>query len=189
MICIPLHQGRVGSRVNLMEVDYEKFDSLYPDLREVSVDWLRGAMQALERDNGPFKAFLNLWIGFNSWYACTVDAEREATQITSLSCDPYLNELFSTLATDNEYVLRVQDFVRFWPIFDVKALRRRPELLRRTYPDRQARVGDYIDSGVEGFQPRCWRRAGAENADCQVDWQHTFRTIYRVRWVVSPNMV
>jgi hypothetical protein len=86
---------------------------------------------------------------------------------------------------DSDLVQHASNFASLWPIFDVRALRRRgirtwdASHLGRT--ERAALVKDYLSRGAKSFQPQCWGRHKQAGQQPPLDWPHTLSALYRVR--------
>jgi hypothetical protein len=81
---------------------------------------------AKRQHHDSFDAFMRLWMGFNQWAMRVTEADFDADMIRRLAESPGLNRAFAELlAGDREMQTYVKVFAAFWPIFNVKDLRKK----------------------------------------------------------------
>ena len=146
------------------------------------VGWFEKARR-LQRhhESSPFEAFIYLWISFNGWAACVTQLDIDRQWVSCLANDEEIADDFShAIATVPDLSIAAQRFHAYWPIFEVRHLRRR-ELLWHGLKDRSAIIKHYIANGATECEPRCAIRHLQANEPIPLDWPHTVNALYRVR--------
>lgn len=182
MPCPPLYSPTQVQTIQGFALDITQFQNHFLGVGNVCLDWLRQSDEAYRDDEDPFKAFIPLWVAFNGWYGCISDRDQDRQQIESLCLDPQINIIFQDLLNEQSFRLAVDDFSNYWPIFNVKKLLRRANILNRPFQNRHTRVNYYLNTArITAFQPLCWKTHRDLGQDCPKDWQHTLKAIYQVR--------
>jgi hypothetical protein len=119
--------------------------------------------------------FAQLWFGFNNWAMRVTEAETDRKMINALGGSAALGKAFSRLLNeDPQFAQDVACFAHFWPVFDVKDIRRKG--LRHKFHDldRRTRIQRLLDAGV--------RHAPEEDFDqSEPRWDQTIQVVYKVR--------
>jgi hypothetical protein len=157
-------------------VKFHLFGTLHPDGRALVLQWHKAAQVKKQApDYESFGRFLELWMAFNNWAMRVTEADFDASMIRSLGESPAMNDAFRRLLHDDlSFKKTVMRFSNFWPIFDVKDLRKkglrhvfghlpRPEYITKL---REAKVKHKPSGAFDKFAPT---------------WDQTIQTIYIVR--------
>lgn len=158
------------------EIQFELFDYLLPAGRDLVFGWHQKAHMAAD---GPhhdsFDAFMRLWIGFNNWAMRVTDADFDADMVRKLAESPALNAAFAELFNnDGEIRTYAKVFAGFWPIFNVKDLRKKGLRHQHHELPRPKYVRTMLAANVQ-HAPR-----GGFDRD-HPTWDQTIRAIYQVR--------
>lgn len=144
--------------------------------------WFDKAWRLREAEGGSaFEAFIYAWFAVNGWAACVTGQDDDSKIVRSLAADLRLRREFSKLmAGDRTFLELVNRFSDFWPIFEVKGLRRLG-IPRQYEGNRTEVVASYLHAGANVFEPHCWQEHSVRQEPCPCDWPHTLAAIYRVR--------
>jgi len=158
------------------EIQFDLFASVSPIGKDLVSLWHQRARSAgSARHPDSFDAFTRLWTGFNNWGMRVTEADFDADMIRQLADSPALNAAFAELlAADNQGVSYARVFAKFWPIFNVKDLRKKG--LRHQFHEleRPEYVRKMLDANVQ--------RAPQGNFDRdKPTWHDSIRAIYQVR--------
>lgn len=132
-------------------------------------------MAAEGEHHDSFDTFMRLWMGFNQWAMRVTEADFDAQMVRKLAKSPALNRAFKDLLTRDPGIRNcTKAFVAFWPIFNVKDLRKKG--LRHHYLglSRADYVRNMLAAGVQHAPQGSFDR---ENPS----WSDTIETIYLVR--------
>jgi hypothetical protein len=157
-------------------VNFNKFhDSIYaPEIvrsahtRATSADYPNG--------DPSFGNFFNLWIGFNAWYSVVTDEPTDWKSIKALGASQRLIDLFSNYRRDNQNFGEIaKGFKQHWPVFDMRGIKRKTELLRLLLDQgRQRSMERLRESKVK----RCPQSFDSQT---EPDWPDTLDAIYQIR--------
>jgi hypothetical protein len=158
------------------EIQFHLFTAAHPNGRELVLLWHDRAKGLQARQgHGAFDSFMYLWVGFNNWAMRVTAADTDRQMIQSLEQNVRLNDAFVKLLNQSEqFKKEVGAFTRFWPIFDVKDIRKKGlryrfhELDRDTYTKEM--LGARVKHAPDGDFDREWPT-----------WSSTIQTIYTVR--------
>lgn len=159
-------------------LDYWRYDHLPPYGKSLIQDWFRRGEQGIGRDPAEsFEPFIYTWFALNSWAACVTNQDQDATWRRRLAEDPSLQEEFGRLrATNAEFRQHLDQFVAFWPIFEVKSIRRRyPEYRQHRTPETRAELIPELRARRIPHEPDGW------NSGDDVNWPNTLAALARVR--------
>jgi hypothetical protein len=158
------------------EIQFDLFANQVPAGRDLVFAWHQKARSAAKRQHhDSFDAFMRLWIGFNQWAMRVTEADFDADMIRKLAESPALNRAFAKLlAGDREMQTYVKVFAAFWPIFNVKDLRKKGLRHQHLELPRPGYVTKMREADVQ--------HAPRGNLDRnKPSWDHTIRAIYQVR--------
>jgi hypothetical protein len=160
----------------VQEVQFELFANSSPMGKDLVSLWhqrARSAGSATHPDS--FDALTRLWTGFNNWGMRVTEADFDADMIRKLAGSPALNAAFAErLAADNQGVSYAKVFAKFWPIFNVKDIRKKG--LRHQFHEleRPEYVQKMLGANVK-HAPQ-----GNFNRDMPT-WSESIQAIYQVR--------
>ena len=118
---------------------------------------------------------MRLWCGFNNWAMRVTEADTDADMIRGLAESPALNKAFATLLEgDNRLGVYARVFAKFWPIFNVKDIRKKGLLYKFDHLDRPTYSKKLIAAHVKHAP------TGKFDRD-KPKWDATIRAIYQVR--------
>ncbi len=161
--------------------DRGRYWSLHPDGRDLIRKWLDRARQpALPDSVSPFEEFIYAWIAFNGWAACVTQLDTDREWLDALILNAELASDFQRALNVPAFAAPAEDFRGLWPIFEVRALRRR-QVTRVHAGDRAAIVAHYLGANVTEFQPACFTRHRDAGEHVPIDWPHAVSALYRVR--------
>lgn len=159
-------------------VEFWRYEHLPAYGKQLIWDWFQRGVRGL--DNPPsesFESFIYTWFALNAWAACVTNTDTDRVWRGRLAADLDLNERFDHLQQSDE-VFRdsLQHFVNFWPILDMRRVRRvyRDYRQDRTIESRAALRDDLIARNVPG-KPDGW------NPGDEVIWPHLLHTLAQVR--------
>jgi hypothetical protein len=157
-------------------VQFDLFANGSPLGRDLVLHWHRRAKVAGDQEYpDSFDAFTRLWTAFNNWGMRVTEADTDADMIRALAESPPLNKAFAELyADDNKLRTYARTFARFWPIFNVKDLRKKKLRYKYMNLERSEYVKKLLGAHVK-HAPR-----GTFDRD-KPTWNATLRTIYQVR--------
>ena len=158
------------------EIQFDLFASGSPIGRDLVRHWHHRAKSAGERqDYDSFDAFTRLWTGFNQWGMRVTEADTDADMIRALAESPKLNRAFAELLERDEHSLAyAKVFAAFWPIFNVKDIRRKGLREQFLGLDRPEYIRQMRSRHVQ-HQPR-----GSLDRE-KLSWNQTIRAVYQVR--------
>lgn len=158
------------------EIQFDLFANGSPIGKDLVHLWHHRAKSASERqDYDSFDAFTRLWTGFNQWGMRVTEVESDADMIRKLAESPALNRAFSELLErDNQALAYGRVFALFWPIFNVKHIRKKGLRHQFLGLDRPEYIRQLRSRHVQ-HQPR-----GNFDRD-DPSWDQTIRAIYQVR--------
>ena len=155
-------------------VDQERYRSLSSDGRDLIFRWFEQARQIKDHQGTAcFEAFFCTWLAFNGWATCVTDEDQDGECIDALKRDSNLCQDFTACIRNTTSLLAraSRELASFWPIFDVRDLRRRN--LHAPGADRRDRVNYYLDHGAHSFAPRCGKKHRDADQPFPIDWPHT----------------
>lgn len=100
--------------------DFQRFRALRPEARGVVFSLLEQSRGA----ENPFERFMFLWMSFNGWLNCVTNGENDARMVEELATDLSLITAFERLVLGGEDADIIHEFASWWPIFDVKSIRK-----------------------------------------------------------------
>jgi hypothetical protein len=157
-------------------VQFELFGKVSPQGEQLVLWWHRRAKQNPTEDfNGPFLRFPQLWFAFNNWAMRVTEAETDRDMIDALAKSPVLKNSFARLLAQSPMFRNAATgFAQFWPIFDVKDIRRKG--LRHKFHglDRQVYTRKMLDARIR-HAPE-----GKFDQD-EPTWDQTIQAVYKVR--------
>lgn len=165
-----------------MKVEHWNYRRLHPEGKNLIRGWFDRAWHKRKcRDDKSFEPFILCWISFNSWAACVTDEDRDWCIIDSLKADKVLSSGFEKLvAKDQPFAELTQAFRAWWPIFQVKELRR----LKIRAPhsnDRRQVVEYYFKAGSKKCAPKLTGSKRLVGNDVPLNWTNTIEALYQVR--------
>jgi hypothetical protein len=157
-------------------VSFELFERTNPQGRDLVLHWHQRARKAgKDQYHDPFDAFMRLWSGFNNWAMRVTDADTDAEMIQALAKSRPLNNAFAELLEDSgTFKTYATTFAKFWPIFNVKDLRKKGLRYEFQELDRPAYVRALLAAHVQHQPPRGFDRNNPS-------WDATIRAIYQAR--------
>ncbi len=193
MIC----QELLNSQYSGVSVRFERYRMLPQEEGDLISDWFVRSWKMREsQGKACFEAFFFAWIAVNGWATCVTKwDENDRGYLNALMRNSKLCQDFTEFAAEWESPLAsaVKQFAGFWPIFDVRSLRR---LRLSKCPDetREEMSSRYSEqSGVQfappragrhrevQFAPQCAKRHREAGEQIPVDWPHTLAALYQVR--------
>jgi len=174
--------AELRSQQDLPSPEYERFARLHPDGRRLIKGWFARASRLHDSGHSsPLEAFIYVWISFNGWASCVTQLDFDRQWVNSLAADHEISAEFSrAVASHVEVSQAARLFASYWPIFEVRHLRRRG-LLWHGFSDRAATIRYFIDNGATECEPKCRVRHLTEGSPIPLDWPHTLSALYRVR--------
>jgi hypothetical protein len=163
-------------------VDQERYRLLSPAGRNLIFHWFEQARRMKDHQGTAcFEAFFCTWLAFNGWAACVTDEDQDAEYIDALKRDIQLCQNFTAFIQDETSPLAIAsvEFANFWPIFDVRDLRRRN--LRASGANREDTIQYYLEHGARSFAPKCGKKHRDAGQPLPIDWPHTLSALYQVR--------
>jgi hypothetical protein len=157
-------------------VNFELFEMANPQGQQLVLRWHERAKDA---GNGQyhdsFDAFTRLWFGFNNWAMRVTEADSDANMIRALAESSALNDAFARLFEEsNEFRTYAAAFAKFWPIFNVKDLRKKNMRYMFQELDRPAYVKKLLAARVKYEPPGKFDKLKPK-------WAEAIRAIYQVR--------
>lgn len=160
------------------EVETWRYEELPMYGKQLIWDWFQRGERGLNNTQGEsFEPFIYTWFALNAWAACVTDEDIDRLWQSHLADDSDLSERFDRLRqSDEAFRESLNHFVTFWPIFEVKSIRRLyPEYREfRTIENRAALRDELIRRKVP-CKPEGWNPGDA------VMWPHLLQTLARVR--------
>jgi hypothetical protein len=134
-------------------VNFELFESAGP-YSEPGV-WLWHNAARNRPNHEPFVRFLELWMGFNNWAMRVTEADTDAEMVRKLGMSAALKSTFNSLMdNDRNFVGRVHSVVKYWPIFDVKDLRKKGLRYRFSNLERPEYIARLLSGGSSINRPK-----------------------------------
>ncbi|KJC62056.1 hypothetical protein UP10_01315 [Bradyrhizobium sp. LTSPM299] len=158
------------------EIQFELFANGSPIGKDLVRHWHRRAKSAGERqDYDSFDAFTRLWTGFNQWGMRVTEVDTDAEMIRKLAESPALSRAFTELLErDVPSLTYAKVFAAFWPIFNVKDIRKKR--LREQF------LGLDRPEYIRWMRGRHVQHQPQGNFDREKpSWSQTIRAIYQVR--------
>ncbi|AWN24259.1 hypothetical protein DKM44_14335 [Deinococcus irradiatisoli] len=105
------------------------------------------------------------------------DQDRDSVWRGRLAEDPHLQQVFDELLdTSAEFRRQLEQFVSFWPIFEVRDIRRRyPQYRQDRTPETRAQLIPELRARGINHDPQNW------NSGDEVNWRATIFALARVR--------
>lgn len=178
MNCLEANEHSIVGKVN-----FSNYGGLHSDGRRLISGWFKRAWKARDaKAEDCFEPFIFVWFAVNGWAACVTEIDSDRKYLKVLMNDRAINEKFDELFRNNHtpFSIHVRDFAEYWPIFEVKDLRKKG-ILRAYEGKRIEIVHRYFEEGAEKFEPQCWQDHMNAEGSVPVDWPHTLYAIYRVR--------
>ena len=171
-----------GEENKVMKVDYWNYRRLHPEGKDHIKGWFDRAWHKRKcRDDKSFEPFILCWMAFNSWAACVTDEDRDWRIIESLSADKVLTSGFAALVAKNQaFAELAQSFRAWWPIFQVKELRRLKVFTPHSNDRRQV-VEFYFKAGSLKYTPNVSDREPLVGNDIPLHWKNAIEALYQVR--------
>jgi hypothetical protein len=163
-------------------VDLERYRLLSQDRQALILSWFEQARKMKDHQGtAGFEAFFCTWLAFNGWAACVTDENQDAEYIDALKRDIQLCKDFTAFIRNKTSPLAIasEEFANFWPIFDVRDLRK--QNLHTPRANREETVNYYLEHGARSFAPKCGKRHRNAGQPLPIDWPHTLSALYQVR--------
>lgn len=157
-------------------VKFDLFSKASPQGEQLVLLWHQKAQKmSAENRHDSFEAFIHLWIGFNNWGMRVTEAERDADMIKALAESAELTKAFADLLnTSDDLKTYAAVFAGFWPIFDVKDIRKKNLRYKYQKLDRKEYTEKLLTAHVRHAPEGAVDRNGPT-------WGQTVRAIYQVR--------
>lgn len=155
-----------------------RYQHLQPYGQRLIREWFSKGQQGLGcAPEDSFEPFIYTWFAFNSWAACVTDEDKDYIWRNSLAQDSDLQSKFDDLrARSTKFQQQLHQFVAFWPIFEVKGIRRDyPEYRQYRTPDTRAELLPELQARGIPHEPDGWNPGDA------VTWPLTLAALARVR--------
>jgi len=126
-------------------------------------------------DHEPFIRFFELWMAFNNWAMRVTESDTDAEMIRKLVMSSALSTTFKSLMNGNKIFFdTVLRFAGYWPIFDVKDVRKNGLRYRFSHLERPEYIAQLLNEGIkhkpaDAFDPKAPK------------WGELIQTIYQVR--------
>ena len=169
---------RKGGRGKSMTkpLKFALFEKASPSGQDLVSLWHERAKDAGDgQRHDSFDTFMRLWCGFNNWAMRVTEADADADMIRALAESLALNKAFARLFEENnEFRTCAIIFAKFWPIFNVKDLRKK----KLTYVFQQLDRATYVKKLLAAHVQHAPR--GKFDGD-KPTWDATIRAIYQAR--------
>lgn len=178
MNCLKANQHSVAGSVN-----FDNYRYLHSDGRRLISGWFERAWEARNaKAENCFEPFIFAWFAVNGWAACVTGKDVDREYLKVLMEDKTIREQFNKLVKNAQtpFPIHARKFAEYWPIFEVKDLRRK-EILQAYEGERAEIVRRYFEEGAKKFEPECWQQHIETEKFVPIDWPHTLYAIYRVR--------
>jgi hypothetical protein len=175
----------INPNQSVAPIHFEFYDLLHEEGRTLIQNWFQRSMDMQNcQGEACFDAFMSLWLAFNAWASCISNTDIDRDYIDALMRNQGICDEFRMLvaAPDSRFASYVTQFAKFWPIFDVKSLRRQGIARPFTFStEREEIIRQYFNLGALRFNPPCWKRHMDTGEQVPIDWPHTLSALYKVR--------
>lgn len=152
-------------------VSFTNFHSLDPEARRLVLDLNATA------DSQPrlFTSFIYRWMAFNGWMSAITLEATDAAMVRTLAASSRLEGTYrQMLDNDRRFRQFVEDFSAFWPVLNVRDVRKKLGFDAFRQHDRAALLAACILANVKQ-EPKSWVPGAVPT------WKQVLSTIYQVR--------
>jgi hypothetical protein len=166
-------------------IRFERYTRLHREGRSLIQKWFRRSMDMWDcQGEECFEAFCFLWFAFNAWATCVSSIDIDRAYIAALMRNQAIGDDFERLCAipDSRLASQAAQFAKFWPIFEVRSLRRQG--IARPFTsatEREEIIRQNFSLGMLRFDPPCGKRHMDAGEHMPIDWPHTLSALYRVR--------